>query len=66
MGVLKYLRSKPTALQLTLEYLPRNTCLSSASELYTDRRTGGTQQGNNKSGHPIGEFIVTGEFAKAM
>ena len=62
MGVLKYLRTKPTACQLTLDYLPHNTCRSSANELHTDQRL----EGNNKSGHPIGEYIVTGEFAKTM
>lgn len=66
MGVLKYLRTKPTACQLTLDYLPHNTCRSSANELHTNQRLEGTQEGNNKSGHPIGEYIVIGEFAKTM
>lgn len=61
MGIFKYLRTKFIALQLTLENLPQNPSLSSTNELHAHRRMKDPQEATNKSGHPIGEYIVTGD-----
>lgn len=66
IGVFQYLRTKPTALQLTLKDFPENTSFSSVNELYTDRRMEGTQEATNKSVHPFREYVVIEEFAKTM
>lgn len=65
MRIFKYLRIKSIALQLNLD-LPQNSSFPSANELHTDRRMEGTQEATNKSGRPIGEYVIIGEFAQTM